>query len=33
MDREKARKRAEELVDQMTVEEMASQLKFNADAI
>lgn len=33
MNREEARKRATELVDQMTVEEMASQLKFDAPAI
>lgn len=33
MDRAKARKRAEELVDRMTVEEMASQLKFDAEGI
>lgn len=33
MDRETARKRAEALVDRMTVEEMASQLKFDAPAI
>lgn len=33
MDRAEARKRAEELVDRMTVEEMASQLRFDAPAI
>lgn len=33
MDRAEARRRAEELVDQMTVEEMASQLRFDAPAI
>lgn len=33
MNREEARKRATELVDQMTVEEIASQLKFDAPAI
>lgn len=33
MTREEARKRAEALVDQMTVAEMASQLKFDAPAI
>ena len=33
MYREEARKRAEELVSKMTVSEMASQLKFNAEAI
>lgn len=33
MDRETARKRAEALVDQMSVEEMASQLRFDAPAI
>lgn len=33
MDRETARKRAEALVDQMTVEEMASQLRFDAPEI
>ena len=33
MDRELARKRATELVDQMTIEEMASQLKYDAPAI
>ena len=33
MDRQEARKRAEALVDQMTVEEMASQLRFDAPAI
>lgn len=33
MDRESAVKKAEELVEQMTVEEMASQLKFDAPAI
>lgn len=33
MNREEARKRAEELVSKMTLEEMASQLKFDADAI
>lgn len=32
-DREKARQQAEQLVDQMTVDEMASQLKFDAPAI
>ena len=33
MNREEARKRATELVEQMTVEELASQLRFDADAI
>ena len=33
MNREEARKRATELVDKMTVEEIASQLKFDAPAI
>lgn len=33
MNREKARKRAEELVSQMTLEEKASQLRYNAPAI
>lgn len=33
MNREEARKRATELVEQMTVEELASQLKFDAPAI
>jgi beta-glucosidase len=33
MNREEARKRATELVDKMTVEEMASQLRFDAPAI
>ncbi len=33
MDREKARKRAEALVSRMTVEERASQLRFDAPAI
>ena len=33
MNREEARKRAVELVEQMTVEELASQLKFDAPAI
>lgn len=33
MNREEARKKAAELVNQMTVEEMASQLKFNSPAI
>ena len=33
MNREEARKRAKELVSKMTVEEKASQLKFNAEAI
>lgn len=33
MNREEARKRAEELVNRMTVEELASQLKFDAPAI
>ena len=33
MDKIKAKKQAEELVAKMTVEEMASQLKFNAEAI
>ena len=33
MDRNKARKRAEELVSKMTVEEAASQLRFDAPAI
>lgn len=33
MNREDARRRATELVDQMTVEEMASQLRFDASAI
>lgn len=33
MDREQAKKRAEELVEKMTVEEMASQLRFDALAI
>ena len=32
-DRKKARERAEALVSQMTVDEMASQLKFDAPAI
>ena len=32
-DREKARKRAHELVSQMTLEEKASQLRFDAPAI
>ena len=31
-DRKKARERAEALVSQMTVDEMASQLKFDAPA-
>ncbi len=33
MNREEAKKRAEELVEQMTVEELASQLRFDAPAI
>ena len=33
MNREEARKRATELVEQMTVEELASQLRFDADEI
>ncbi|MCR4648426.1 MAG: glycoside hydrolase family 3 C-terminal domain-containing protein [Lachnospiraceae bacterium] len=33
MNREEARKKAEQLVDQMTIEEMASQLRFDAPAI
>ena len=33
MNREEARRRATELVEQMTVEELASQLRFDADAI
>ena len=33
MNREEARKRATELVEKMTVEELASQLKFDAPAI
>lgn len=33
MNREEARKRAEELVEKMTVEEMASQLRYDAPAI
>ena len=33
MNRELAKKRATELVDQMTIEEMASQLKYDAPAI
>ena len=33
MNREIARKRAEELVAQMTIEEKASQLKYDAPAI
>lgn len=33
MDRQEARRRAEELVSQMTVEEMASQLRYDAPAI
>lgn len=33
MNREEARKRAEELVSQMTLEEMASQLKFDSEEI
>ena len=33
MNREEAKRRAEELVGQMTVEEMASQLRFDAPAI
>ena len=33
MNREEARKKATELVDQMTIEEMASQLRFDAPAI
>lgn len=33
MNRVQARKRATELVEQMTVEEMASQLRFDAPAI
>ena len=32
-DREEARKRAEQLVEQMTTDEMAGQLKFDAPAI
>ena len=33
MNREEAKKRAVELVDRMTVEEIASQLRFDAPAI
>ena len=33
MNREEARKRATELVEKMTVEEIASQLRFDAPAI
>ena len=33
MNREEARKKAEQLVDSMTVEEMASQLRYDAPAI
>ena len=33
MNREEARKKATELVDQMTIEEMASQLRFDAPAL
>ena len=33
INREKARERAKGLVEQMTVEEMVSQLKFDAPAI
>ena len=33
MNREAARKKAEELVSKMTIEEMASQLRFDAPAI
>ena len=33
MDRQKARQKAVELVEQMTVEEMASQMRYDAPAI
>lgn len=33
MDRKEAKKRAQKLVDRMTIEEMTSQLKFDAEAI